>query len=64
MSRMDELMTYTEIFRKLKLINKHFASIPYLNTELGDLEDMISEAHNITNDALEIVRDLVKMEEK
>lgn len=55
-------MSYSEIFRKLKLINKHFAAIPYLNTELGDLEDMISEAHNITNDALEIVRDLVKEE--
>ena len=53
-------MTYQELFRKLKLIDKHFMSIPYLDDDLGDLEDIISKAHNLAQEALEIAKDLAK----
>ena len=53
-------MTYQELFRKLKLIDKHFMSIPYLDGDLGDLEDIISKAHNLAQEALEIAKDLAK----
>lgn len=51
-------MNNADIFRKLKLIEKHLIEIPK-QKDRNDLESLLMDMQYALNDALEIVRDIV-----